>query len=141
MDIAKKYHSLNISGMTCANCAKGIEKHLTKKGIKEIKVDFANAEAHFLSNDIEIDDVIKEIESIGFQAKTEEIEEDNKVEKLFVFCLILTIPLFSHMFLNENHILHNPIIQGKPTQLVKEEQRIHYHCDTLEEDKHENHQH
>ena len=111
MDIAKKYHSLNISGMTCANCAKGIEKHLTKKGIKEIKVDFANAEAHFLLNDIEIDDVIKEIESIGFQAKTEEIEEDNKVEKLFVFCLILTIPLFSHMFLNENHILHNPIIQ------------------------------
>ena len=102
MDIAKKYHSLNISGMTCANCAKGIEKHLTKKGIKEIKVDFANAEAHFLSNDIEIDDVIKEIESIGFQAKTEEFEEDNKVEKLFVFCLILTIPLLSHMFLNEN---------------------------------------
>ena len=65
----------------------------------------------FLSKNIEIDDVIKEIESIGFQAKTEEIEEDNKVEKLFAFCLILTIPLFSHMFLNENHILHNPIIQ------------------------------
>jgi Cu+-exporting ATPase len=111
MDTAKKYQSLNISGMTCANCAKGIEKHLTKKGINEVKVDFANAEAHFLSKNIKIDDVIKEIESIGFQAKTEEIEEDNKVEKLFAFCLILTIPLFSHMFLNENHILHNPIIQ------------------------------
>ena len=81
MKEAKKYQNLYISGMTCANCAKGIEKHLTKKGIKEIKVDFANAEAHFLSNDIKIDDVIKEIESIGFQAKTEEIEEDNKVEK------------------------------------------------------------
>ena len=111
MDTAKKYLSLNISGMTCSNCAKGIEKHLTKKGIKEVKVDFANAEAHFLSKNIEIDDVIKEIESIGFQAKTEEIEEDNKLEKLFAFCLILTIPLFGHMFLNENNILHNPIIQ------------------------------
>ncbi len=111
MDTSKKYQSLSISGMTCANCAKGIEKHLTKKGIKEVKIDFANAEAHFLSKNIEINDVIKEIESIGFQAKTEEIEEDNKEEKLFAFCLILTVPLFSHMFLNENHILHNTIIQ------------------------------
>ncbi len=111
MDKAKKYLSLNISGMTCSNCAKGIEKHLTKKGIKEVKVDFVKAEAHFLSKNLEIDDVIKEIESIGFKAKTEEIEEDTKVEKLFAFCLILTIPLFSHMFLNENNILHNPIIQ------------------------------
>ena len=111
MDKTKKYQSLNISGMTCANCAKAIEKHLTKKGIKEVKVDFTNAEAHFLSKNIELDDVIKEIKSIGFQAKIGEIEEDNKLEKLFAFCLILTIPLFSHMFLNENHILHNPIIQ------------------------------
>ena len=111
MDTSKKYHILNISGMTCANCAKGIEKHLIKKGIKEVKVDFANSEAQFLSNKIKIDDVIKEIESIGFQANNEEIDKYNKVEKLFAFCLIFTIPLFSHMFLNENNILHNPIIQ------------------------------
>ena len=39
MNTAKKYQSLNISGMTCTNCAKGIEKHLTKKGIKEVKID------------------------------------------------------------------------------------------------------
>ena len=30
---------------------------------------------------------------------------------------------------------------GKPTQVVKAEQRIHYHCDTLEDGKHDNHQH
>ena len=52
MDIAKKYHSLNISGMTCANCAKGIEKHLTKKGIKEVKVDFANAGKYTQNKDV-----------------------------------------------------------------------------------------
>ncbi len=111
MKEAKKYQNLYISGMTCANCAKGIEKHLTKKGIKEVKIDFASAEAQFLSKNTKINDVIKEIESIGFQANIEEIEKDNKLEKLFVFCLILTIPLFSHMFLNQNNILHNPIIQ------------------------------
>ena len=111
MKEAKKYQNLYISGMTCANCAKGIEKHLTSKGIKEVKIDFASAEAQFLSKNTKINDVIKEIESIGFQANIEEIEKNNKLEKLFVFCLILTIPLFSHMFLNQNNILHNPIIQ------------------------------
>ena len=30
---------------------------------------------------------------------------------------------------------------GKPTQVVKAEQRIHYHCDTLEDGKHDNHLH
>ena len=70
MVTAKKYQSLNISGMTCANCAKGIEKHLTKIGIKEVKVDFANAEAHFLSkkfsflnNDLENIDTLQNIGS------------------------------------------------------------------------------
>ncbi len=111
MQATKKYQILNISGMTCANCAKGIEKHLTKKGIKEVRVNFANSEAQFLSMNIEIDDVIKEIESIGFKVNSEENVENYKLEKLFVICLILTIPLLSHMFLNEKHILHNSIIQ------------------------------
>ena len=30
---------------------------------------------------------------------------------------------------------------GNPTQVVKEEQRIHYHCNTLEDGNHNNHQH
>jgi len=111
MEATKKYQILNISGMTCVNCAKGIEKHLTKKGIKEVRVNFANSEAQFLSMNIDIDDVIKEIESIGFKVNSEENVENSKLEKLFVFCLILTIPLVSHMFLNEKHILHNSIIQ------------------------------
>ena len=111
MTNANKYQSLNISGMTCANCAKGIEKHLSKQGIKEVNVDFSNSEAHYLSENTNLDYVIKEIESIGFKAKKDAIEEKSIVEKLFAFCLILTIPLFSHMFINENHILQNPILQ------------------------------
>jgi Cu+-exporting ATPase len=111
MSSTKKYQTLHISGMTCANCAKGIEKHLSNKGIKEVNVDFSNAEAHYLSDNSNVDYVIKEIESIGFKAEKNEIEEKSIVEKLFAFCLILTIPLFSHMFLDENHILQNPILQ------------------------------
>ena len=62
MTNANKYQSLNISGMTCANCAKGIEKHLSKQGIKEVNVDFSNSEAHYLSENTNVDYVIKEIE-------------------------------------------------------------------------------
>ena len=75
MSSTKKYQTLHISGMTCANCAKGIEKHLSNKGIKEVNVDFSNAEAHYLSDNSNVDYVIKEIESIGFKAEKNEIEE------------------------------------------------------------------
>jgi hypothetical protein len=30
---------------------------------------------------------------------------------------------------------------GKPTQTVKAEAKIHYHCDTLEDGKHDGHNH
>ncbi|MBL6657041.1 MAG: cadmium-translocating P-type ATPase [Flavobacteriales bacterium] len=104
--------NIHISGMTCANCAKGIEKHLNSKGFTDVIIDFPNAEARFIEsehNDTNV--IINEIESIGYKAKEGESEADNKVEKLFAISLILTIPLFSHMFLNEGHILQNPIIQ------------------------------
>ncbi len=104
--------NIHISGMTCANCAKGIEKHLNSKGVKDIIIDFPNSEARFIENEYNNTEVIiKEIESIGYKAKEGEIEENNIVEKLFVISLVFTIPLFSHMFLNEGHFLQNPIIQ------------------------------
>ena len=42
--------NIHISGMTCANCAKGIEKHLNSKGIKDIIIDFPNSEARFIES-------------------------------------------------------------------------------------------
>lgn len=109
MSESKKIH---ISGMTCANCAKGIEKHLISKGIKDIVIDFPNSEARFVeSEQNNTEKIIKEIESIGYKANVGEVQESNLVEKLFAISLIFTIPLFSHMFLNEGHILQNPLIQ------------------------------
>ena len=37
--------TLNIKGMTCANCAAGIQKHLNSKGLNKCNVSFANSEA------------------------------------------------------------------------------------------------
>ena len=51
----------------------------------------------------------QEIESIGFNASAEAIQQnDDRIEKLFAICLF-TIPLFAHMFLAHDHFLQNPL--------------------------------
>ena len=36
---------LQVEGMTCANCAIGIKKHLENKGLSEVNVNFSTGEA------------------------------------------------------------------------------------------------
>lgn len=108
----KTQHSVHIEGMTCANCAAGIQKHLTSKGLNDVSVNFAAQEANFSSSSLSIEEVMEEINSIGYKASVEEKEEeDNLIEKLFAICLVFTIPLFSHMFLPHDHFLQNPLVQ------------------------------
>ena len=38
---------LKIEGMTCANCALGIKKHLDKKGVKKVHVNFTTNNASY----------------------------------------------------------------------------------------------
>ena len=115
MGIEEKHITLHVKGMTCANCAAGIQKHLTSKGVSDINVSFASAEASFiLSEKISVEDVISELGNIGYQASQEldtNVLEDDNIEKLFAICLIFTIPLFAHMFLSPDHLLQNPIVQ------------------------------
>ena len=47
MEVNKQKEILAIQGMTCANCALGIKKHLDKKGIQQVQVNFATSEATF----------------------------------------------------------------------------------------------
>ncbi len=115
MGIEEKHITLHVKGMTCANCAAGIQKHLTSKGLNDINVSFASAEASFsLSEKISVEEVISELGNIGYQASQEldtHAQEDDNIEKLFAICLIFTIPLFAHMFLSSDHLLQNPIVQ------------------------------
>lgn len=115
MNTEEKHITLHIKGMTCANCAAGIQKHLSNKGVKDINVSFASAEASFiLSENISVEEVIAEVEKIGYQASQqlgEQSSEDDNIEKLFAICLVFTIPLFAHMFLSADHLLQNPIVQ------------------------------
>jgi Cu+-exporting ATPase len=115
MKIETKKLKLEVEGMTCANCALGIKKHLENKGLQDVNVNFSTGEASW-ENDKNQDknDVAKTITSLGYKIKSTSEEEEkglSKVEKYFYFTLIFTLPLFSHMFFPKGSIIQNPLLQ------------------------------
>ena len=59
---------LNIEGMNCANCAKGIEKHLQKKGYNGVTVNFSTNEVSFsFTNEKFYQNITKSIEDLGYK--------------------------------------------------------------------------
>lgn len=106
---------LNVRGMTCTNCALGIEKYLKQEGLEGVNVDFSSGEVDFdLIEARTLPKLIKGIEKLGFEVVKEEnpAEEKglSKVERYFYFSLIFTLPLLAHMFISW-HWLHNPWVQ------------------------------
>lgn len=109
--------SLQVKGMTCTNCAMGVERFLKKEGLDGVSVDFAHGEVEFeLQKSQKISPIIKGIEGLGFEVVEEELNEMedgeglSKIEKLFFFSAFFTVPLILHMFLSW-HWLHNPYVQ------------------------------
>ena len=116
MEVNKQKEILAIQGMTCANCALGIKKHLGKKGIQQVQVNFATSEATFNKDrNYNTKDVISLINKLGYKANmiTDEVESPglSSIEKKFFFTLIFTLPLFSHMFLPKENFLQNEFVQ------------------------------
>ena len=107
---------IGVDGMTCANCALGVRKRLEKIGLEEVNVNFSTGEVHYSNPpNLSKQNISKEIEELGYTIKSESESPGkssalSKIEKKFYFCLILTIPLFAHMFL-PFHFLHQPIVQ------------------------------
>lgn len=110
--------TLSVTGMTCASCAQGITKHLSKKGFNEAKVFYETGEVDLeCNNSEEISNAISEIESLGYSAteksNSTEVLKDKRfslTEKRFIVSLIFTIPLLLSM-ISAFHFLHNPLLQ------------------------------
>lgn len=113
--MAEALVELNVTGMHCNNCAISVHKLLEKKGLRDIRVDFAGDEVKFSTADQSIvSQVIKDIEGMGYRviddpATYKEAFYD-KVENKFIFCAMFTAPLLLHMILPW-HFLHYPMVQ------------------------------
>jgi Cu+-exporting ATPase len=108
---------LDVEGMTCANCAIGVENQLKKLGADDIKVNFALGEASFIApKSISPDEIANGITRIGYKSRIREHDKSEKqglssIEKKFWFSLIFTLPLITHMFLPHDSFMQNPILQ------------------------------
>ena len=116
--MSKKKHTeiLKIDGMTCANCALGIRKHLEKNGVQEVAVNFITSEASFAQDSKNTSNkIIQLINELGYQAQTISLNKKEKtlssLEKKFIFTLFFTLPLFSHMFLPKVLFLQDALVQ------------------------------
>ena len=106
---------IEVEGMTCANCAAGIKKHLINKGLEDVNVNFSTGEASCKINESqtknEVENIIKNLGYSIISSNNEEEKGLSKVEKYFYFTLFFTLPLFSHMFLPKGSIIQNPLLQ------------------------------
>ena len=106
---------IKIDGMSCANCAAGIEKHLESKDLGNININFSTGEANYEPKNEGDEEKIKQIiEGLGYRvisASGQKKDSSYNTERYFYFTLFLTLPLFSHMFVGTESILHNPLVQ------------------------------
>lgn len=106
---------LKVDGMTCSNCAAGISKTLKKTGFGDAHASFTDGEVSFtLVDGHSSSEAIKKIEGLGYSvADPTEVNQKglSTIEKKFIFALILTVPLFAHMFVPKDWWLNNPLVQ------------------------------
>lgn len=120
---------LKVGGMTCSSCAQGISRHLEKKGLTNIHIDYESGvlELETVSG-IGIDQIITDINNLGYSAGKEGEEKNlsrlseivTSLDFRFGCCLLLTLPLFLHMFIDW-HFLHLPLVQfilATPVMLI-----------------------
>lgn len=99
--------------MTCANCAAGITRHLSKKGFKDVSTNFATGEVVFdASRHEQVSQAINEINSLGYHVidKKRPGTGLNTLKLKFFISLALTLPLLGHM-VTDLSFLHDPYVQ------------------------------
>ncbi|MBS3056908.1 MAG: heavy metal translocating P-type ATPase [Candidatus Aenigmarchaeota archaeon] len=92
--------SISISDMHCASCAQKIESAIKKLGgITDVSVNFATEKATVnfdekMVNEYRIKQVIEELGYKVSESDTDKQEEIRTLRNLFLFSLILTLPIF-----------------------------------------------
>jgi len=106
-----KKATISISGMHCASCAQKIESNLRKlKGVKSANVNIATERAtvEFNEKTTSEDKITDLIEKLGYEVikesredgeivdreKAARVSETRRLKRLFLFSLILSVPIF-----------------------------------------------
>ncbi|MCH1911519.1 cadmium-translocating P-type ATPase [Leptospira noguchii] len=118
-ELPLKEVTLDVIGMTCANCALRIEKGLKKiPGVKDVRVNFAmeTAEVDFESS-ISEKNLLDKIDSLGYRAVVhEDLEIDGEIQKKefkklkvrVIISAVLSLPLLLSMI---GHFENNLIFE------------------------------
>ncbi|XDD45800.1 heavy metal translocating P-type ATPase [Leptospira sp. WS39.C2] len=125
-------HTLDLFGMTCANCALRIEKGLGKlSGVMDVRVNFARESVFLRAEEtVTVDSLLNTVESLGYQATEHDPNKQSETEKKqkdhirvlkirFILSLLFSLPLFYGMvthfqflsFLPMPHILMDRWVQ------------------------------
>lgn len=112
-----KHVNWRVEGMTCTNCALGVQRALEKEGFRDVHVDFASGNVQFeIADDNRLPVAEKRIEELGYQVKqkSDDLAEAKKgmsaIEKKFWFTAVFTVPLVLAMFIPVD-FLHNDLFQ------------------------------
>jgi Cu+-exporting ATPase len=109
-----------VEGMSCTNCALTVNKFLTEKGMKDVKVNFMGGDVSFeMIEETSKADLAKGIEGLGYHVETGEASDTKRSKRLFknhlqrfTFCIIFTAPLMLHMIPGVHiHFLMDPYVQ------------------------------
>ena len=74
---------LKVNGMSCTNCAKGIQKNLQENKIAEVNVNFSSSEVSFVAkDDNDINKTKHLIKKMGYVIYDEKIKQKLKISKL-----------------------------------------------------------
>ncbi|TYB33603.1 MAG: copper-translocating P-type ATPase [Flexistipes sinusarabici] len=127
--VEKRKVELNVKGMTCAACSSRIEKKLNKmSGVLNATVNLTTEKAsvEYIDGLLDVQDFIETIDSLGYQAFTQEDDEKGEREGVtegqkqlfkFIFSAILSFPLLLGMVLNlfsikfAGGLLTKPLVQ------------------------------
>lgn len=110
---------LKIEGMTCASCAKAVERATRKlDGVSEANVNYATEKLiiNYESSKVKINDIKKAVEKAGYKAIEEEVAVDTDKErkeqemkllwKKFIISAIFTVPL---LYISMGHMVGMPL--------------------------------
>ena len=107
--------TLQVTGMHCTNCARGIERQLRSIGIEEPSVDFSSGTVQVqLPSGVSTRMVHEAIESLGFAVSEpsngSEISGPTPVPLRLELAILCTVPLMAHMVLSWP-LIHHPWFQ------------------------------